>query len=68
MARRARRGEALYAEDKSLPKRRSHENASVKRLYEKYLKEPNSEKAHHLRHTHYVRRSAFDGKPIPEKQ
>ncbi|HVN24967.1 MAG TPA: NADH-dependent [FeFe] hydrogenase, group A6 [Syntrophorhabdales bacterium] len=66
MARRARRGEALYAEDKSLPKRRSHENASVKRLYEKYLKEPNSEKAHHLLHTHYVRRSAFDGKPIQE--
>jgi NADH-quinone oxidoreductase subunit G len=66
MARRARRGEALYAEDKALPKRRSHENASVMRLYETYLKEPNSEKAHHLLHTRYVRRSAFDGKAIEE--
>ena len=42
---RARRGEALYAEDKSLAKRRSHENVSVGRLYEKYLKKPNSEKS-----------------------
>jgi iron-only hydrogenase group A len=66
MAIRARRGEGLYMEDKSLPKRRSHENASVMRLYETYLKKPNSEKAHHLLHTHYVRRSAFDGKTIEE--
>jgi iron only hydrogenase large subunit-like protein len=66
MATRARRGEGLYMEDKSLPKRRSHENASVMRLYETYLKEPNSEKAHHLLHTHYGRRSAFDGKTIEE--
>jgi NADH-quinone oxidoreductase subunit G len=64
MAARARRGEALYEEDKSLPKRRSHENASVGRLYEKYLTQPNSEKAHHLLHTHYNKRSKMDGKVI----
>ncbi|OPY71085.1 MAG: NADP-reducing hydrogenase subunit HndC [Syntrophorhabdaceae bacterium PtaU1.Bin034] len=67
MARRARRGEALYQEDKSLPKRRSHENASVAKLYEKFLKEPNSEKAHHLLHTHYYKRSKMDGKVASEK-
>jgi len=67
MARRARRGEALYAEDKSLPKRRSHENASVGRLYENYLKQPNSQKAHHLLHTHYNKRSKVDGKVVEEK-
>jgi NADH-quinone oxidoreductase subunit G len=62
MAQRARRGEALYEEDRSLPKRRSHENVSVGKLYEKYLGEPNSEKAHHLLHTHYNKRSKVDGK------
>jgi NADH-quinone oxidoreductase subunit G len=67
MAQRARRGEALYEEDKSLPKRRSHENASVARLYENFLKEPNSEKAHHLLHTHYVERSKMDGKAVGGK-
>jgi NADH-quinone oxidoreductase subunit G len=67
MARRARRGEALYEEDKSLPNRRSHENASVARLYEKYLKQPNSEKAHHLLHTKYKKRSKMDGKVVEEK-
>jgi NADH-quinone oxidoreductase subunit G len=66
MARRARRGEALYEEDRSLPKRRSHENASVARLYEKYLKQPNSEKAHHLLHTHYNERGKMDGKVVGE--
>ena len=66
MARRARRGEALYQEDKSLPKRRSHENASVARLYEKFLEKPNSEKAHHLLHTHYNARSKVDGKVVKE--
>jgi iron-only hydrogenase group A len=66
MARRARRGEALYEEDRSLPKRRSHENASIGKLYEKYLKEPNSEKAHHLLHTHYYKRSKMDGKVVKE--
>ena len=64
MARRARRGEALYEEDRSLPKRRSHENVSVGRLYEKYLTQPNSKKAHHLLHTHYDKRSKMDGKVI----
>ena len=66
MARRARRGQTLYAEDKSLPRRRSHENPSVKALYEKYLGKPNSEKAHHLLHTHYHKRSQVDGKIVSE--
>ncbi len=66
MAQRARRGEALYEEDASLPKRRSHENASVAVLYEKFLKTPNSEKAHHLLHTHYNARSKVDGKVVKE--
>nr|MBP7091148.1 [FeFe] hydrogenase, group A [Syntrophorhabdaceae bacterium] len=64
MARRARRGETLFQEDKSLPFRRSHENPSIKAIYEKYLEKPNSEKAHHLLHTHYFKRSKVDGRII----
>jgi NADH-quinone oxidoreductase subunit G len=67
MARRARRGETLYAEDRSLPMRRSHENPSVKALYEKYLGSPNSKKAHHLLHTRYYRRSEADGKVVSKE-
>ena len=66
MAKRARRGEALYAEDKSMAHRRSHENQSVQALYEKFLEKPNSEKAHKLLHTHYNKRSPVDGKVINE--
>ncbi len=68
MAKRARRGEALYAEDKSLPLRRSHENPSVQAVYEKFLGKPNSEKSHKLLHTHYFKRSTVDGKVIPEEK
>jgi len=67
MAGRARRGETLLEEDKSLPYRRSHENPSIKAIYEKYLEQPNSKKAHHLLHTHYCKRSKVDGKVILDK-
>lgn len=66
MAKRARRGESLYNEDRSLPLRRSHENPSIKALYERFLEKPNSEKAHKLLHTHYYKRSPVDGKIIAE--
>ncbi len=66
MAMRARRGQTLYQEDKSLPMRRSHENPSVKAIYEKYLGQPNSEKSHHLLHTHYFKRSQIDGKVVED--
>jgi iron only hydrogenase large subunit-like protein len=68
MAKRARRGESLYKEDRTLPFRRSHENPSIKAVYEKFLGTPNSNKAHELLHTHYFKRSAVDGKPLPEQE
>ena len=43
----------LYAEDAGKPVRLSHENPDIKKLYEEYLGEPGSEKAHHLLHTVY---------------
>lgn len=47
------RAMALYEEDKNKPIRVSHENPYIVKLYEEYLGTPNSEKAHHLLHTHY---------------
>ena len=44
---------AIYAEDRSKVKRKSHENAEVLKLYEEYLGKPYGEKAHKLLHTHY---------------
>jgi len=65
-ARRARRGEGLYKEDKSLPLRCSHENPAIKRVYEKFLKEPGSELAHKLLHTYYFKRSIVSGEVVEE--
>jgi len=53
---RMKRIEAIYAVDRNLPLRKSHENPAIKKLYEEFLGEPNGEKAHHLLHTHYVAR------------
>jgi NADP-reducing hydrogenase subunit HndD len=47
------RASAIYAEDKQKPLRKSHENPFIIKLYKEFLGEPNSEKAHHLLHTHY---------------
>ena len=51
------RTKALYAEDAGKTIRKSHENPYIKDLYEKFLGKPLSEKAHHLLHTHYFKRS-----------
>jgi NADP-reducing hydrogenase subunit HndD len=47
------RAKALYEEDANKPIRISHENPYIIQLYKEFLGEPNSEKAHHLLHTHY---------------
>ena len=49
-----KRQEAIYAIDKSTPRRKSHENEMVLKLYEDYLGEPYGKKAHDLLHTCYV--------------
>ena len=53
-----RRMDGLYAADKALPLRKSHENPEVKALYDKFLGRPLGDKSHHLLHTHYHDRSA----------
>ncbi|MEG2017575.1 MAG: iron hydrogenase small subunit, partial [Clostridium sp.] len=44
----------LYCEDSSKTIRKSHENPEIIKLYNEFLGNPNSEKAHHLLHTHYT--------------
>ncbi len=48
-----KRMRGLYLEDASKPLRMSHNNPDIKKLYEEFLGEPGSEKAHHLLHTKY---------------
>ncbi len=50
------RASALYSQDAAMPVRKSHENEAVKKLYEEFLGEPGSHKAHETLHTTYVAR------------
>ncbi len=66
LARRARRGEGLYKEDRELPMRCSHENPAIKKVYEKFLKSPGSDIAHRLLHTCYFERDLEKGTCVKE--
>ena len=51
---RALRAKALYKQDQSMEFRKSHENPVVKEVYDTFLGEPGSHKAHELLHCTYV--------------
>jgi len=51
-----KRAKAIYDVDANAPRRRSHENGDVQKLYASELGEPNSPAAHRLLHTHYAAR------------
>ena len=62
---RMKRAAALYQDDGAVQKfRQSHENPSVKRIYEVFLEKPLGHKSHELLHTHYVKR----GTDMPHKK
>lgn len=54
-----KRAEGLYSIDKEKTYRKSYENPSIKKLYEEYLCEPGSERAHELLHTSYKERPRY---------
>ena len=54
-----KRAKALYSEDERQTIRQSHNNPQIIELYEKFLGEPNSHKAHELLHTSYAAREGF---------
>ncbi|NMB46373.1 MAG: 2Fe-2S iron-sulfur cluster binding domain-containing protein [Firmicutes bacterium] len=56
---RAKRMAGIYAADKDMPLRKSHENPAVKVLYDEFLGEPLGEKSHKLLHTQYVPRLKY---------
>ncbi|MBD3409489.1 MAG: 2Fe-2S iron-sulfur cluster binding domain-containing protein [Ignavibacteriales bacterium] len=57
---RAKRAEAIYKEDESLPLRKSHENPAVNMLYDKFFTDgPCGELSHKLLHTHYTKRGKY---------
>ena len=56
---RAKRAAALYREDEGRPIRVSHQNPQIIKLYDEYLGEPNSHKAHELLHTSYKAKERF---------
>lgn len=51
------RAKALYDMDRGMEYRKSHENPSIKTLYDEFLGEPGSHKAHEILHTTYVKRT-----------
>ena len=53
------RAAALYKEDANKPLRKSHENPSVKKIYEEYFGEPCGHKSHELLHTTYTARKKY---------
>jgi NADH-quinone oxidoreductase subunit G len=53
---RKQRAAALYSDDEHCEIRVSHKNPQVTVVYDKFLGQPNSEKAHHLLHTAYTAR------------
>ncbi len=53
------RAAALYDDDKNLTYRKSHQNPEITAIYDEYLGEPGSHKAHELLHTSYVKRPKY---------
>lgn len=47
------RAKSLYDQDSEMSLRKSHENPSVKMVYDEFFQKPGSHKAHELLHTHY---------------
>ena len=58
------RAQGLYKEDTELQYRKSHFNPSLRKLYNEYLEEPNSHKAHKLLHTIYTNKFTGSYKDI----
>ncbi len=53
------RAKALYDLDSSMPLRKSHDNPSIKEVYDQFLGKPGSHTAHEVLHTSYVKRALY---------
>lgn len=59
-----KRAQGLYSADKLSQLRKAHDNPAVTKLYEQWLKEPNSGEAHKALHTGYQMRGRITGEEI----
>ena len=53
------RADCLYGIDEKSTIRKSHENPTIKKLYEEFLEKPGSHKSHELLHTEYQKREKY---------
>jgi NADH-quinone oxidoreductase subunit G/[NiFe] hydrogenase diaphorase moiety small subunit len=59
---RAKRAQAIYAEDSAYAIRKSHENPAIRRIYSEFLTDgPCGHDSHRLLHTEYVARGKYIG-------
>lgn len=56
---RKKRMTAIYAEDRGLPIRKSHDNPEIKKIYLEFLEKPLGHLSHDLLHTHYTKRDKY---------
>jgi len=56
---RKQRAKAIYEEDMGMPRRKSHENPEITKIYKEFLGEPLGEISHHLLHTTYKKRNHY---------
>lgn len=56
---RQKRLEAIYREDEGKIMRKSHDNPSIKKIYEEFLISPLGHKSHELLHTEYTKRGIW---------
>lgn len=54
------RADSLYSIDEKSTIRKSHKNPVIQTVYEEFLEEPGSYRAHKLLHTHYVERPKYN--------
>ena len=54
------RADSLYSIDEKSTIRKSHKNPVIQTVYEEFLEEPGSYRAHKLLHTHYVERKKYN--------
>ena len=54
------RADSLYRIDEKSIIRKSHKNPVIQAVYEEFLDEPGSYRAHKLLHTHYVERLKYN--------
>ncbi len=62
------RQQALYRMDRSMPRRQSHNNPQIRKMYGDYLGEPGSHKAHDLLHTCYSSRKKVPSQTIEKNR